>query len=233
MKIAIVTVAIDAYRKFIPDFINSIKQYVFIGEQVDIMVISDALVENYNTLVVDTLPPVLYLLLKYTYINKFDVEPYDYVYYLDSDCRVIADIGPDILPDNELHLVGVQHPWQKSDSTSFESNPLSTACIRDNRNMPYFQSCFFGGKREAFRQMTLELERNTHIDLKNRIVAKWYDESHLNRYFFDHPPKALHMGYAYPDPSVWNQVFDAPAKILHLNHGSIVKAHSYELLSNP
>ena len=43
------------------------------------------------------------------------------------------------------------------------------------------------------------LVRNVDIDLKNNVIPKWHDESHLNRYFIDHTPTVfLSPSYCFP-----------------------------------
>lgn len=41
--------------------------------------------------------------------------------------------------------------------------------------------------------------QNIDIDFNNNIIAIWHDESHLNLYFTQHPPKVLDSSYIYPE----------------------------------
>jgi hypothetical protein len=66
-------------------------------------------------------------------------------------------------------------------------------------------------------EMSNKLDFNIRVDLKNRIIAKWYDESHMNKYFIENPPKKLHGGYAFPDPNRWPNQFSFKQKIIHYN----------------
>ncbi len=46
--------------------------------------------------------------------------------------------------------------------------------------------------------MSQAIETNIDSDLNKGIIAVWHDESHLNRYFIDHPPtKILCPSYCY------------------------------------
>ena len=58
------------------------------------------------------------------------------------------------------------------------------------------------GLKEAkeFLKMCSNLSKNINKDLENGIVAKWHDESHMNRWRIDNPPsKILDCGYCYQE----------------------------------
>ena len=47
--------------------------------------------------------------------------------------------------------------------------------------------------------MSDDLRNNINLDLKNNVISKWHDESHLNRYFLNYPPKVLDPSYSNPE----------------------------------
>ena len=58
--------------------------------------------------------------------------------------------------------------------------------INLRENTSYFIGAFFGGCRDAVIQMAEQIERNLKKDIKEqRYIARWHDESHLNRYIPD------------------------------------------------
>jgi len=68
--------------------------------------------------------------------------------------------------------------------------------------------------------MSETLSANVDKDLENGIIARWHDESHMNRYFLDHEPTIiLDPGYCYSNCS--GHILPYKQKILALDkdHG--------------
>lgn len=217
MKIAIITIATGKYKDFISPLLWSMEEFMLKDYNRTFGLLTDL---DEALLFVPNLPHPLNSLLRFYYLNQIKLDEYDLVYYIDSDCEVVSEIGPEIFPDKKGQLVAVEHPWQGINSEIYERNPNSTAAVQESKGMHYFQGSFFGGYTTDFIAMSKELEKNINADLKKVFIAKWYDESHLNKYFIDHPPKQLHMGYAYPDPEIWLQSFPVEKKILHKNNAT-------------
>ena len=221
MKIAIITIATGKYFKLLEPLFTSIKKFMFVNHEVTPIAFSDGKLDGYNIVYTPFLPVPLNALFKFRYINSIDLSGYDMIFLIDGDCLVVAPIEDDIFPNNNDQIVVVQHPWEKLNAASYEKNPLSTAFV-DNKETQYYQSCFLGAYRDTFLKMSKEIESNIEIDLKNRIIAKWYDESHVNRYAVHHPHKQIHSGYAYPDIYISESPswFVFEKKIIHYNKGS-------------
>ncbi len=57
----------------------------------------------------------------------------------------------------------------------------------------------FCGTSDAFIKMSKTLKHNIEEDLKKNIIAKWHDESQLNRYIVNKPGvRILEPMYCYP-----------------------------------
>jgi len=113
-------------------------------------------------------------------------------------------------------LYGVQHPGFVGSVGTFEVNPVSTSCV-DMKNedvSTYWQGCFWGGDFDAIIEMCNELKHNVRKDLEKNFIARWHDESHLNRYFITHKERVhtYDSGYAYPER--WDIPFEK--KIIHV-----------------
>lgn len=186
------------------------------------------------------LPWPLIPLLQFHFITQYShlLRQVDYLFYCDVDMRFVAECGEEMLPDMPTGLVGVEHPgfcalprpdtpadvWLaeqglphntviKRRQGGFEANPHSTAYIALPEDKIYFCGAVMGGTAEAFLQMAESLVSNVNADLRKNHIAVWHDESHLNRYFMEHPPKQLSPSYCYPEQR--NLPF--PKRILALN----------------
>jgi len=117
---------------------------------------------------------------------------YDQIFYLDTDMLVCSKIEGD-----EIFSTGITAVLHSGYITDFDRNPLSTAYV--SGDPPYYQACLFGGDTKEVLKMCEVLAHNIDVDDSKGIVARYYDESHLNRYLFDHPPaKVLTPAYCFP-----------------------------------
>jgi len=171
--------------------------------------------------------PLVTLLRYHRFCDHKDVlASMDLLFYCDVDMRVVSNCGEEVFPDVESGLVGVEHPGycnmprpksgldrllerlgmthrteERSLRGPYESNPQSTAYVRPTEGNIYFCGGFNGGTTSAFLRMAGAICRSINADLSRNYIAVWHDESHLNRYFIDHPPKVLAPSYAYPESS--------------------------------
>ena len=126
----------------------------------------------------------------------------DYMFFCNANLIINELIDENVLPDLGQEMIGVNHPGQyKSLNTEFtyERNENSSAYIPLGEGKYYYQGCFFGGTKDTFFKMSKELQNNIDIDLSKDIIAVWHDESHLNKYFLNNPPKTLDPSYANPE----------------------------------
>lgn len=207
----------DLYAK---PLVDSLKQKTFTNFKKDFLVFSDNKKLHGSDNFIAHFPWPVNTLMRFYYMNRFKehYKKYDYIYYIDSDMLVYEDINEELLP-NESGLVGVHHPLQKKEiigtRPSFEDNRDSSAYLPEEKNETYFQGCLFGGSSLEFIKLVEVLNENTNKDLKNNIIAKWHDESHLNWYFNTVKfPKVLSSDYCYP---MAFQNLGLNKKIIHLD----------------
>ena len=81
----------------------------------------------------------------------------------------------------------------------YETNEKSTAYVGEDEGDYYYIGAFWGGRTPEVLQMSATLHRNVEQDLSWGHVARWHDESYLNRYFIDHPPEILSPGFCHPE----------------------------------
>lgn len=123
------------------------------------------------------------------------LELHEHVFYSDIDMEFVGQIGQEIFSDG---ITATLHPGHIQDAVKpVETNPYSTACAIGAKN--YYCGGFNGGTRQSFLAMAQTIARNVDDDADTGIVAKWHDESHLNKYLMDNPPaKVLSPSYCYP-----------------------------------
>lgn len=65
---------------------------------------------------------------------------------------------------------------------AWEDKKLSGAFVPYFKRSNYCCGGVWFGKRESFSQMCNQLSQEVRVDIANGVVAKWHDESFLNRY---------------------------------------------------
>lgn len=218
-NITINIIATGKYVNYLSNLLKSIENKFLPNHHKKIFVFSNILSKGWNF--VNELPTPLNALLKPFYINRISKEliSFDYIYVIDSDCLVYDTIDEEIFPEDNSLVIPI-HPLRREWENPFEENPKSVSYVKDWCGKTYYQSCFFGAKADVILSLLRRMEADTSIDLKNRIISKWYDESYINKYLIDFPVKELHGGYAYPDPERWKINWPFVPKIIHYNKSS-------------
>lgn len=130
------------------------------------------------------------------------LEPFDYLYFFNANCRFSQRVGEEFLPESPERLLVVQHPGQidkAPDRFPYERNPRSRAAIPQGLGKHYVCGGINGGAARTFLQFCRTARRAIDLDYADGIVAQWHDESHLNRYILDHPYTLRSAGYCYPE----------------------------------
>ena len=150
--------------------------------------------------------------------NKDKLLKMDYLFYCDADMRFENYVSEEILEER----VATTHPGffnsvENIAIEALEGNSNSLAYISKEEGSQYFAGGFNGGTAYEYLKMSNKIGENIQKDLDNNLIARWHDESHLNRYFIDNPPtKILDPSYCYPES--WNLPFLRKLLALDKNH---------------
>ena len=202
-RVALCVVATGKYDVFADEMIQSAREHFCKGHEVQYFVFTDGAIARADDVTVvhqkrlgwpyDTLMRFAIYLKHQELFADFD-----YIYATDADMRFVATVaGEKIFSD----LVGTLHPGYITQRGTYETNPVSTACVKHNEGKHYFAGGFYGGKRDNVFAMLETVVGQIETDLKRGgFIAVWHDESHLNRYFIDNPPtKILSPAYCCPE----------------------------------
>ncbi len=119
----------------------------------------------------------------------------EYLFLCDADMRFEGDVGEEILGE----LVATVHPgYMNKESMPYERRPESRACVTDGE--VYYCGGFVGGRTRTFLLLAERIRDQIDRDNSHGVVARWHDESHLNRVLsIVHPSVTLSPSYCYPD----------------------------------
>lgn len=209
MKICILTIATSKYIQFVERLLDNVEENFLNGHEIKCLLFTDHEVETSDNVKVSQIghkPWPEPALKKYNYINSESeyLKDFDYLYLFDADVGIVDTVGEEVLQD----LVGVLHPYKFFEDKKvypYEKRKQSTAYVADENHNKYYAAAFVGGKSENFLQMAKIISERVEEDERNSIIAKWHDESHLNKYFNENPPTDLSPSYMFPgdlrDPS--------------------------------
>ena len=129
---------------------------------------------------------------------------FDYIYTIDADLIPRARVGPEVLGD----LVGLIHPFigREPNKWTYERNPRSRAYIAPGEGVFYYQASHYGGRAARVIDLWEHMAKGLAEDEAAGFKAVYEDESHLNRYFVDHPPTlSLNGSYSHPGYGLGDQ----------------------------
>lgn len=227
-SIGILYICTGPYVLFWKDFFKSFEENFLPGYEKKYFVFTDAdeIYANENPSVkkfkIEPLPWPLITLFRFSTFLKAeeDLKRCDYLMFSNANMICNDVITPqEFLPREEKDeiLSVTLHPGyygKKNIYYPYERSKKSTAYIPWNCGYDYVIGAMFCGKSSAFIKMSKTLKYNIEEDLKRNIIAKWHDESQLNRYIINKPGiRILEPQYCFP----FGMDVDYPRKISAVN----------------
>jgi len=221
MKVGILLIATNKYMEFIQPLVESIREFFLTAHDKTIFIFTNHDMppeDGIEWIKIEHKPwPYMTLYRFRTFLSHADkLQDMDYLYYLDADMLVVESVGDEIFGKT----VGTLHPgfYDKDNSQfTYDRNPKSKAYIPLGKGNRYYAGGFFGGEKEAFLNMSKVIDKWITSDEDEDYIAIWHDESHMNKFFFVHPP-AVELSSSYCCIDYNETVY--PRKILALtkNH---------------
>lgn len=244
MKIGILMICInEVFWQYAKEGVETGRKHLFPGHDVEFMLWTDMpTYEGVTLFSIDPVPWPYPTLMRYhlflqqeEYLKKFDK-----LLYIDCDMRVVQDIGVEIFGEG---LTCAKHPMYALDRRfipPIEPNPNSAAYVprlgqilTDNRGKIWFDPIYAaggiqGGATQPFIDAMWSMKRGIDRDLQNNYTAIWNDESHWNKYLYDHAKDdliVLDPSYVHPDSliteyyhKIWGRTYDPKIYTLTKKH---------------
>lgn len=199
MTIGILYVCTGKYTIFWDEFYTSFKKNFCKSSEKKFFVFTDAndlkYADNQDVRVVyqEQLGWPYDTLMRFSMFNKAknELSECDYIYFFNANMVCEKEvIEEEILPciGKGQQLVVVKHPGYGSKKMMYcplERNSKSLAYIPYNKGRVYVCGGVNGGTASAYLQLINDLKERIDNDLSNGIIAKFHDESHLNKYILN------------------------------------------------
>jgi len=193
----------DFYSTFEKHFLkNTEKRYFVFTDSDDIVTSAE---KRIKVIKIENQPWPLITLLRFSTFLKIedDMKKCDYLMF--SNANIVCDMDvseEEFLPSGSDAIFVTTHPGyygKKKIDYPYERRKKSLAYIPWNCGSIYVIGAMFGGTSRAFLDMSKALKKNIEEDLKENIIARWHDESHLNRYVAGrNDVRVLSPEYCYP-----------------------------------
>ena len=228
-KIGVLVIALGRYDVFWEKLYKSSEKYFLPGYEKHYYIFTDSKnlkykdKENVHVIPHKKMGWPYDSMLRYNlFISQWKVlSQMDYLYFMNINMVFREIVGDEVLPqkrNNGLMVLthfGFARHNANPDTYSYDRNPKSTAYIPYGQGNVYAPGGFNGGTSKAFLKLSFECDKMIRQDLKNKIIAKWQDESYLNKYILDKNPLILPPYYMWPmDEYYQNSVYVKRAKTL-------------------
>lgn len=200
-NVGLLIVATGKYIKFVDPLIQSAEKHFCRNHNVTYFIFTDGSYKEAENIVTTFQArlgwPYDTMMRYHVYYNNRELfEAQDYLFACDADMLFVDDVGDEILGER----VATQHPGFVGMRGTYETNPISTACVYENEEGQYFAGGFYGGTKEEVLRIFKTNIDNIEGDLSKGFIALWHDESHWNRYCINNKPTViLSPSYCYPE----------------------------------
>lgn len=167
-------------------------------------------------------------LLRYHLISDSGLaQEADVAVFADADMRIVSLVGPELRPNDWVNGIAlVEHPGfgmrlsqirgggnrmrviasrattrlrELGRLGTWERSTESSAYVPWNQRKTYVCGGFWMGHGGAFQQALLNLRMKIDVDVRNDRMARWHDESHLNRFAATHEVSYLGSQYCWDE----------------------------------
>lgn len=220
-KVGLCVVATGKYIQFVEPLIYSARENFCPNQQVTYFVFTDGEVSQAPDVIrihqerlgwpYDTLKRF------HMYLGSQDkLAKMDYIYAVDVDSLFVGKVDEEIFS----RRVFTQHPGFVGKTGTYERKKSSTAYVSKKQGQIYYCGGFYGGSRDEFLKFIKRAVAMVDRDLAQGYIAKWHDESYLNRYVIDYPPtKTLTPSFCYPDG--WELPYEKKIVVLTKRHDEV------------
>ena len=190
-KVAILYISTGKYIKFWDNFYKEMEKYFLPNHEKTYFLFTDhdSIKVGKNVIKVhqDQLPWPYITLKRFHFFDgiKDQLKKYDYIYFLNGTMLPVDFVTEEIFPTKEQEIMVTLHPGYfkgKPEHLPYDRNSKSNAYIPKDSGKYYAMGGFNGGTSEGFLKLIETLKEWTDMDLANKVIPAWHDESMLNRY---------------------------------------------------
>jgi len=230
MKVSICFIGTGKYLEFLPKYYENIEKYFLPGVDKTFLVFTDGELKDYPFNIIpyyqEHLDWPYITLTRFGIIQRASdyIRKTDWFVFLDADALVVDTITEAEFFNSDKPFFGVHHPCHylkmqphNKMPGAFETNPKSTACIKDTDDTSvYYQGCLWGGRVPDVLEMVDELNLRVNKDLEDGVIAVWHDESQLNKFYCEKKEFVHTLGPEFAYPEVFSNSCNFEPKIVHL-----------------